>query len=283
MGGLIDWKTLGRLRMPPGPSAPGAGIDWDTHAHMYSVMAELEADATARQVDALPLLPTDTVLDIGCGPGRLTVPVARRTARVTALDSFPLMLDACRRRTAAAGVDNVDFRALDWDDAQPGDTLDRHDVVLCSRTAAMDDLERVSAFATRIAAVITWGDGPSIPPILDRLYAGTGAERLGGPGRPDRRFGYNVLFNIVYDLGYEPNVAVVPDGFARTFGDRAQAYDYLRPLRPLPPGAEAERAFRANVDAFTTENPDGTVTFEVTTRSVVLWWCTRPADLPDLR
>ncbi|MFZ2529489.1 MAG: class I SAM-dependent methyltransferase [Rhodococcus sp. (in: high G+C Gram-positive bacteria)] len=251
---------------------PGSGIDWDVHAPMYTIMSDLEADATELQVGVIPLLSTDTVLDIGCGPGRVTIPVARRVARVTALDSFPLMLDACRRRAAEAGADNIDFVALDWHDARPGVNLDRHDVVICSRTAALGDIERVSEFATRIAAVITWANAPSIPPILDRLFADTGTEELSASGRPDRSQGYKQLFGTAYDLGYEPNVAVVPDGFTRTYPDREHVYDHLRPLRPIPPGRDAERAFRANIDAFTVENPDGTVTFEVTTRSVVLWW-----------
>ena len=32
----------------------------------------------------------------------------------------------------------------------------------------------------------------------------------------DRRLGYNVFYNMVYDLGYDPNIKIVTDGFTKT-------------------------------------------------------------------
>jgi len=55
-----------------------------------------------------------TVLDAGCGPGRLTVPLARgvgSTGHVVALDIQPGMLDRARARTEATGYTNVEFVA----------------------------------------------------------------------------------------------------------------------------------------------------------------------------
>jgi SAM-dependent methyltransferase len=46
-----------------------------------------------------------TVLEIGCGPGRLTWALARRARRVVAVDVSPRMVDVARRNLA--GVDNV--------------------------------------------------------------------------------------------------------------------------------------------------------------------------------
>lgn len=45
------------------------------------------------------------VLDAGCGTGYLAVELARRGARVTAVDFAPAMLEVARRRVAQAGVD----------------------------------------------------------------------------------------------------------------------------------------------------------------------------------
>jgi len=63
-------------------------------------------------VETLALSGGMTVLDAGCGPGRLTVPLARGvgpTGRVVALDLQPGMLDRARARTEAAGYTNVEF------------------------------------------------------------------------------------------------------------------------------------------------------------------------------
>jgi ubiquinone/menaquinone biosynthesis C-methylase UbiE len=53
-----------------------------------------------------------TVADVGCGPGRLTVPVARaigERGRIVAMDIQPGMLKRARAKVAAVNLDNVEF------------------------------------------------------------------------------------------------------------------------------------------------------------------------------
>lgn len=61
-------------------------------------------------IDALALEPGMRVADVGCGPGVLTVLIARAVGpegEVVALDIQPAMLDRLKRRVAKAGVTNV--------------------------------------------------------------------------------------------------------------------------------------------------------------------------------
>src|SRR4051812_18618871 len=53
-------------------------------------------DALLAAVDAPPIEPSQTVLDLGCGVGRLTRPLAARAKRVVAVDVSYEML--CRGR-----------------------------------------------------------------------------------------------------------------------------------------------------------------------------------------
>ena len=50
---------------------------------------------------------TGQLLDVGCGPGVLVLPLARLFDQVTALDPEPGMLQAGQRRCQQAGVANV--------------------------------------------------------------------------------------------------------------------------------------------------------------------------------
>lgn len=52
--------------------------------------------------------PEDEVLEVGAGTGHYTVTLARRCARVTALDAAPEMVGYLRRRVAREGLDNVE-------------------------------------------------------------------------------------------------------------------------------------------------------------------------------
>ena len=62
------------------------------------------ADTLARE---LSLDGTGQLLDVGCGPGVLVLPLAELFDQVTALDPEPGMLQAGRRRCQQAGVANV--------------------------------------------------------------------------------------------------------------------------------------------------------------------------------
>lgn len=63
-------------------------------------------------VDHLDLRPGMTVLDLGCGPGRLTVPAAQRVGRdgrVVAVDLQAGMLARAKEKAHAANLSNVEF------------------------------------------------------------------------------------------------------------------------------------------------------------------------------
>jgi SAM-dependent methyltransferase len=54
-------------------------------------------------------VPLTSVLDFGCGAGRLTLPLARRAETVTATDIAPTMLAHVRRNAEAAGLGNIRY------------------------------------------------------------------------------------------------------------------------------------------------------------------------------
>src|SRR4051794_32184177 len=84
-------------------SRPGYG-----HPHLEQVWAQ-GARGLDRMLEllGLELPPGATVLDLGCGVGRLTRPLAERAGRVIALDVSPEML--ARARDNVNGVSNVEF------------------------------------------------------------------------------------------------------------------------------------------------------------------------------
>lgn len=81
----------------------GAPRDWDgaTYDRIAAPMTRWGTDVLER----LPLRGDETVLDAGCGSGRVTERLADRLphGRVVALDGSPSMIDAARRRLARFG------------------------------------------------------------------------------------------------------------------------------------------------------------------------------------
>jgi ubiquinone/menaquinone biosynthesis C-methylase UbiE len=63
-------------------------------------------------IQHLDLQPAMQVLDLGCGPGRLTIPVARLVGpqgAVTAVDIQPGMLRRVQEKAQAAGLSNIQY------------------------------------------------------------------------------------------------------------------------------------------------------------------------------
>jgi SAM-dependent methyltransferase len=121
--------------------------------YLYFYQETLTAERTAKEVEAiwslLALQTGHSVLDLGCGHGRIANALAKRGARVTGLDRASLFIEKARDHAAAMGVD-VDYvvgdmREITWDRTFDG-------VVLWFTTFGYfsdDENERVLELAVR--------------------------------------------------------------------------------------------------------------------------------------
>jgi ubiquinone/menaquinone biosynthesis C-methylase UbiE len=101
---MFAWRFGSRRRSLPCP----VWLRW---------MVELENPFTETNrshviVGHLELQPGMTVLDIGCGPGRVTIPIAQQVGpygTVVAIDLQPGMLRRAQEKAQAANVSNIRF------------------------------------------------------------------------------------------------------------------------------------------------------------------------------
>jgi SAM-dependent methyltransferase len=124
-----------------------------THGHAESVLRSHRwrtvENSAAYVLDRLE--PGTNVLDVGCGPGTITIDMARRVApaRVVGLDAADDAIAAAREAAAAAGVTNLevetgDVYALDHAD-DSFDVVHAHQVLqhLADPVAALREMRRV--------------------------------------------------------------------------------------------------------------------------------------------
>ena len=204
-------------------------------AHRFRFDPAVTLDAVGLVLESLAR-PGETWLDVGAGGGRYSLPIARLTRRVIAVDPSTAMLDTLRSGMTDAGVDNVDIVEGRWPpagwDADPG-VLEplRADVGLIAHVGY--DIEDVGPFLDALEAAVGRACvavmGEAAMTTVGRLYWVPihGEARIALPALPD-------LLTLLMARGRLPEVRLVDrepitaESF-EALHDRARRQLWLRP------------------------------------------------------
>jgi 23S rRNA (uracil1939-C5)-methyltransferase len=128
------------------------------------VNAAINQSMVARAIELLELGPEDRVLDLYCGLGNFTLPMARKAGFVTGIEGEASLIERARANARSNGVSNADFHVGDL--SQPPDrTLSwmraKYDAVLLDppRVGAREVLSAVAHLAPRRVVYISCHTG----------------------------------------------------------------------------------------------------------------------------
>ena len=169
--GETDWirlwrELVERFKEEPAQGEKGMMARWGKRARSRGYTEEQrkrDRDDPLMQFVLGRLQPGDTVLDIGAGIGRWSIPMAMVCKRITALDALPGMLDIIRENADADGVDNIETALGDWATVD----LEPHDYTLSSHAAYVSPdivayarkMERLSRKACYVVMRVPQHDG----------------------------------------------------------------------------------------------------------------------------
>jgi 23S rRNA (uracil1939-C5)-methyltransferase len=128
------------------------------------VNAAINQAMVARAIELLEVAPTDRVLDLYCGLGNFTLPLARRAAEVVGVEGEAGLIERARANAAANGIANARFHVGDLS-AAPDPTIPwmrgGYDKVLLDppRVGAREVLSAVAHLAPRRVVYISCHTG----------------------------------------------------------------------------------------------------------------------------
>lgn len=160
-------------------------------------------DYISKMLAHIEVKPGWSVLDIGCGPGTLTIPLAKKAKSVTALDFSSEMIRILKTNADKSGVNNIDYLTTSWEDAFAGKKLGKFDVVVASRSIMTGNIKQALSDINAITRQATYVTFPVIHLPLDwEAY-----KAIGRNGRKHAPYIY--AYNMLFQMGIMANVEIL--------------------------------------------------------------------------
>jgi SAM-dependent methyltransferase len=242
---------------------------WTPHRVRLFSQAVQQSDFPAQVVRALEpaLTGCRSALDVGAGVGALTVLLAKRLPRVTALEPSGPMLREIEARLARNRLHNVACLQTPWSrDAAPP-----HDLILVANVAPIFDdllpfLAEAEPLARRAVALVQ-----NVGPGSEKFYAGELYPLLLGRPYPKRQ-DYLRTVGLLHSLGIYANVRVIAYRFDQPFEEFADAVRFWTEHLRLET-VEQEQRLTAFLEGRLERAGDRWIA-PMRRQSAVIWWRT---------
>lgn len=214
----IDWNSLWREHRSWRTWQGKTRDDWNQRAAGFA-RRHVASQYTTEFIRRLALRPEMTVLDMGAGPGTLAIPLARLVKKVTAVDFSPEMLGHLAERCRAEAITNIEIINGAWEDDWQALGLGGYDLVIASRSLAVDDLRgalgKLNACARELVVI---GDRVGSGPFDPALFQAVGREFVPGPD-------YIYTINVLYQMGIHARLDFIEIQEPKFYESRQVAID----------------------------------------------------------
>lgn len=193
-----DWNILVEASRAGDDS--GCFYENEERARQYDSSVAIWDDA-AQRVSALNPDPSYSVLEIGPGPGVMTIPLARTVTSVTVVEPSPAMTDLLLHHLKEEKMVNVSVIQKKWEDLSSSELQSYH-LVLASYSLSMtnirDCLVKMCSHATE-AVHLWWFEGIT---TWEKVRIDLFPVIRGIPTSPGPKS--DLLMGILREMGYEP-------------------------------------------------------------------------------
>lgn len=193
--------------------------DWNKAAPNFGKSAKKD-DYHTRIMEKINVTENDTLLDLGCGEGSITIPLAKKAKSVTGVDSAYKMLEILNEKAKKANVDNI--KTIEEDLTKISvETVGKHDIVVASRSLngvleIKETIKNIQEIADKYVYITLFG--PNNWKIEKEFYKTINKEYNEFPS-------HRYFFNILVDMGIYPNLINLNIGQKREYDSIEEAME----------------------------------------------------------
>jgi FkbM family methyltransferase len=254
-----EWLNLWRELVSANPHAPNneAIKRYKTHALQKRQRPDPLLDFVVRSIDG-----NTTVLDIGAGSGRWTMPLAAKAKSVTAVEPSTEMLEVLRDNMKTV-PGNIQIVQSSWEDAQ----VEIQDIAVCAHSmysspdlaAFVRKMEHHTRKTCYLAVRLLPVDG-----VISELYKAI-------YGSPHDSANAVIAYNALYSLGIYANVLVEHDIYRWTNNTLEEAFTRAKRHLRLDSNNDYDRLIQDVLEKRLTPSETGYV-WPDGMRSALLYW-----------
>jgi len=263
--GKIDWNAMWKeavLKLPKKESSKS----WNKIASKFDQWMEKD-DYPHEMVNKIKINERDTVLDVGCGNGAITIPLAKKARSVTALDISTKMLDILRGKATMENLSNIKTINKNIVDVE-AEEIGHHDVVVASRSLngiadIQRELEKINEIAGKYVYITLWG-------IHNREFESEIAKILGRESyeHPD----YTIVLHILESMGIHAHVEPLKSNTRNFYSNMEEALDRIE-WRVGELNEEEKLVVKEYLSKVLTKKLDGSLSYTRTnSKWVLIWW-----------
>ncbi|MBU2513199.1 class I SAM-dependent methyltransferase [bacterium] len=208
---------------------------------------------------------TSRILDIGCGPGTYTIPLAAKTASVTGIDTARQMLEVMKNESKEYGVaDRVKTFEGSWLSFAEGET---YDLVLGANTPAIKDYDSLMKMnrLSRCSCCLISFAGSYQSTLRSQIW-----QQIMEAPLKSRAFDIQFPFNLLYLEGFFPNIRFYPYHWTPSYPIEEMVLHYTDYFRVF--GKNSKQVEQKIQSFFKVKAENGQISDDQQGTIAVIWW-----------
>lgn len=260
----IDWSYYWKRDLNSLPQH-NKSKNWDNIAQKFKEWMEKD-DYPERLLNKIKTHPEYTVLDIGCGEGVITIPLARKVSKIIGIDLSEKMLEILSEKADKEGLENLEYFNGDLMNINYED-IGKFDIVVASRCLnGIKDIENLLKNINKIGKCVyitLWGPN-------SKKYENDARDLLHKehPRYPE----YIYIYNMLFQMGITANVEKLKCETINTYKTLEEAVDrYSWKMGGLTP--EETVILQNHLDKTLIKKDDGTLENPHEKPDwILIWW-----------